>query len=78
MDQVVTSKNVLTEREAAEYIGMSRSFLRQARMDGPRKNRTPGPKFFKVGSRAIRYRRERLDEWLSCFKEVEHLGQVDA
>jgi hypothetical protein len=36
-------KRGLSEAEAAEYIGMSRSFLRQARMDGERFNRTPGP-----------------------------------
>lgn len=78
MSQEVIGKKVLTEREASEYIGMSRSFLRQARMDGQRKNRIPGPKFFKVGARAIRYRRERLDEWLDRFKEVDHLGQVEA
>ena len=71
-------KQVLTEREAAEYIGMSRSFLRQARMEGNRENRTPGPKFFKVGKKAIRYRRTRLDEWIDRFQEVEHLGQVNA
>ena len=69
-------KTVFTEHEAAEYIGMSRSFLRQARMDGQRKNRTPGPKFFRVGTRAIRYRKDCLDEWLDQFRQVEHLGKI--
>ena len=31
----------LTEQEAARYIAMSRSFLRQGRMNGDRENRTP-------------------------------------
>jgi hypothetical protein len=38
-------KITFTEIEASEYIGMSRSFLRQDRMNGLRVNRTPGPKF---------------------------------
>ena len=56
-------KNILTEKEASEYIGMSRSFLRQDRMNGVRENRTPGPHFLKIG-RSIRYVREDLDSWL--------------
>ena len=36
------AKRYLTSKEAAAYTGYSESFLRQARSDGPRKNRTPG------------------------------------
>jgi len=54
---------VLTEIDAAKYIGMSRSFLRQDRMNGIRKNRTAGPRFLKIG-RTIRYLKEDLDNWL--------------
>lgn len=61
------NKRSLTEQEAAEYIGMSRSFLRQDRMNGIRKNRTPGPNYVKIG-RAIRYLREELDRWLEMYK----------
>ena len=56
-------KRAFTEVEAAIYISMSRSFLRQDRMNGLRKKRTPGPKYIKKG-RFIRYLREDLDEWL--------------
>ncbi|MGR5475217.1 helix-turn-helix domain-containing protein [Vibrio astriarenae] len=56
-------KAALTEQETANYIGMSRSFLRQARMEGPRKNRTIAPPFIKIG-RAVRYIKEDLDLWL--------------
>lgn len=56
-------KNIFTERETAEYIGMSRSFLRQDRMNGIRENRTLGPKFLKIG-RSVRYLKEDLDNWL--------------
>ncbi len=57
-------KTTLTEKEAAEYICMSRSFLRKDRMDGIRASRTPGPQFVKLG-RSIRYLKEDLDAWLS-------------
>ncbi len=58
------NKNIFTEKEASEYIGMSRSFLRQDRMNGYRKTRTPGPDFVKFG-RSIRYRKEDLDTWIN-------------
>jgi predicted DNA-binding transcriptional regulator AlpA len=54
---------IFTEKEAAEYIKMSRGFLRQDRMNGARENRTPGPKFLKIG-RSIRYLKDDLDSWL--------------
>jgi predicted DNA-binding transcriptional regulator AlpA len=50
----------LKSREAARYIGMSDSWLRQSRMA----DRTDGPPFFRAGTRAIRYRRADLDRWL--------------
>src|SRR3954454_4535494 len=45
--------------EAARYIDMSDSWLRQTRMMG----RTDGPPFLRQG-RAVRYRRSDLDGWL--------------
>jgi len=57
------NNHVLTDPEAAQYIGMSISFLRQSRMDGARHNRTPGPSYIKIG-RAVRYLKEDLDTWL--------------
>lgn len=57
------NKHALTDSETACYIGMSESFLRQSRMNGDRHNRTPGPKYLKIG-RAVRYLKEDLDAWL--------------
>jgi predicted DNA-binding transcriptional regulator AlpA len=57
------NKVAFTEKEASEYISMSRSYLRQDRMNGFRKNRTPGPHFIKLG-RSIRYLKTDLDDWL--------------
>lgn len=66
------SRRAISERDAAKYIGMSRSFLAQARMDGPRKNRTPAPPFIKIG-RSVRYLREDLDNWLDSFAKHDRL-----
>ncbi|RUO52370.1 DNA-binding protein [Pseudidiomarina homiensis] len=56
-------KRAYSESEASQYICMSRSFLRQARMNGPLAKRTPGPRYIRVG-RAIRYLVDDLDAWL--------------
>ena len=56
-------KKVFREIEAANYICMSRSFLAQDRAYGTLGNRTPGPKFIKIG-RSIRYLKDDLDVWL--------------
>ena len=68
-------KRAFTEIETAEYIGMSRSFLRQSRMEGNRENRTPAPRFIKIG-RSIRYIREDLDAWLDSFQRQSNLMEV--
>ena len=55
---------VLTEAEAAEYIRMSKSFLSKDRMNGYRHGHLQGPTFIRQGVRAIRYRKDDLDEWI--------------
>ncbi|EIO5099436.1 helix-turn-helix transcriptional regulator [Vibrio parahaemolyticus] len=74
MTQTTLDKRVYTEQETALYIGMSRSFLRQARMEGQRKNRTAAPPFIKIG-RAVRYLKEDLDQWLDSHVKRDHLLQ---
>jgi hypothetical protein len=49
---------------------MSRSFLRQSRMNGKRQNRTAGPPFLKIG-RKVLYLADDLDDWLL---EHRHYG----
>ena len=60
--------HALTEQQAAQYLSMSRSFLRQGRMNGDRDGRTPSPPFLKIG-RSIRYLKEDLDTWLEQFRQ---------
>lgn len=68
----ISEKIVLSEIDAAKYIGMSRSFLRHARIDGNRSSRTPAPKFIKIG-RSIRYMRQDLDDYLAQFPRLNHI-----
>lgn len=70
----IEASRALSEIEAARYIGMSRSFLAQARMYGQREKRKTAPRFIKIG-RAVRYLREDLDLWLNEFQKLEHLNQ---
>ena len=58
----------LNESLTAEYIGMSRSFLRQGRMNGDRDGRTPTPPYLKIG-RSVRYLKSDLDIWLEQFRK---------
>ena len=57
-------KNSYNTTEAAEYLGVSTSFLAIARMEGGRDQRTPGPAFVKVGRRVL-YLKSDLDSWLA-------------
>lgn len=70
-------KRVFTEIETAAYLGMSRSYLRQSRMDGNRENRTPAPPFIRIG-RSIRYLKEDLDLWLDALPKYQQLNQATA
>lgn len=53
------ANNLLNTRQAAAYIGMSKAFLERDRWAGAR---IP---FVRVGSRAVRYRREDLDRFIA-------------
>jgi predicted DNA-binding transcriptional regulator AlpA len=52
--------NVMQEAEAAKYIGMSSSWLRQSRFTG----NPEAPPFIKIG-RSVRYLLADLNQWLS-------------
>ena len=58
---------LLGEAEAAKYLGVSRSYLRKARMDGAVGNRTPGPPFIRFGT-MVRYDRADLDTWIEAHR----------
>jgi predicted DNA-binding transcriptional regulator AlpA len=50
---------VLRTPSAAEYVGLSDSTLEKLRLTGD------GPKFVRIGVRAVGYRIEDLDDWLA-------------
>ena len=52
--------------EAAHYIGMSESWLRQSRMRG----NPEAPPYIKIG-KAVRYLKTDLDDWLDRLRHVE-------
>ncbi len=57
---------ILKDPEAARYIGMSESWLRQSRMRG-----NPGaPPYIKIG-KSVRYLKTDLDDWLDRLRHVE-------
>lgn len=58
---VATAKPIITEVEAAPYVGMSRAWLRTARRQGR------GPAYIRDG-RAIRYRIADLDAYLRAHR----------
>jgi len=51
---------LLKPAEAARRLGVSKSYLAQLRVQGR------SPTFIRLGARAIRYRPEDLDTWLSA------------
>ena len=57
-------KRLLTEAECARYIGMSRQFLRKARMNGVLPRHTAAPPFIRTTARAIRYDIHDVDRWI--------------
>ena len=59
----------LTDQEAAAYIGMSLSYLRNGRVTGATGNRTPGPPFYRIGRR-VRYQQADLDTWLATHRKA--------
>ena len=56
-----TPAATIQEPEAAQYVGLSRAFLRQARAQGR------GPAYVRVG-RAVRYRTSDLDAFLDAHR----------
>jgi len=68
MREATTKSRLLTEPEAASYLGVSRQFLRKSRIDGNRVNHADAPPFIRAG-RMIRYDIHDLESWISAHKE---------
>ncbi len=57
------AERVFTTKAAAEYLGISYSYLRTIRMTGQIQERLAPPPHIFIG-RALRYVKEDLDRWL--------------
>lgn len=57
--------------EAAQYLGLSESYLAKLRMGTFPE---AGPAFCRIGQRAIRYRKSDLDVWMSS--RIERVAEV--
>jgi hypothetical protein len=55
---------LLTEKEAAKFLGVSLPYLRRGRSCGATGCRTPTPPFVRVGGR-VYYRRLDLENWVN-------------
>jgi hypothetical protein len=62
-------KRALSEKEAADYLGISAHTLRQGRCDGQREGRMPIPPHYKIGKKII-YMEDELAVWLLKFRIV--------
>lgn len=63
------TERLLTTKEAARYLSVSKAFLERDRWAGAR---IP---FIKVGSRAVRYRQTDLDQYLESRMRVSTSDQ---
>ncbi len=68
-----TITRLLTEPEAAQYLGFSRQFLRDARYLGQTRAGATCPPYVRVG-RSIRYDVTALDAWIQehTVKDATH------
>ncbi|HEX7753671.1 MAG TPA: helix-turn-helix domain-containing protein [Novosphingobium sp.] len=56
----MTTDNLMTTKEAAEYVRLSPSLLNKLRLTGG------GPVFVRLAGRAIRYRQFDLQAWVAA------------
>ena len=62
-------KRGFTTRQAADYIGLSPSWLRKKRLRGAADPGTPGPTYIKLENGLAIYLVEELDRWLDEHRE---------
>jgi predicted DNA-binding transcriptional regulator AlpA len=65
---------LLTEKQACAYLGVSPAFLRRGRSEGQRGKRTDTPRYVRLGER-IYYLRSELDRWLSGLRAYSNLAE---
>lgn len=66
---VEPERRLLTEAEAAAFLGVARITLRKARLCGKQTNRLESPPFVRAGRRCIRYDVRDLENWIARHKQ---------
>ena len=68
MSDTTKTKHLLSEREAAKILGVSRATLERWRLQGHsgEKTRAPVPLFIRLGARAVRYDPNDLAEFIDA------------
>jgi len=59
---------LLSERDAARFLSVSRSYLANGRMSGSREHGADPPPWIKLGT-AVRYRLSDLREWVAARRQ---------
>jgi predicted DNA-binding transcriptional regulator AlpA len=70
-----SEREILTEREVSDWLGLSEPTLFRHRRDGT------GPAFIRLSARRVAYRRSAVERWLSererqSIADVESLTQL--
>jgi hypothetical protein len=68
-ETLAADPDIVDERDAAKFTGMSVAFLRVGRAQGVVGRRTPSPPYIRLG-RAIRYDKNDLRAWLLEHRRV--------
>jgi hypothetical protein len=63
---------LLGEKETANILGVSLSYLRKSRCEGTRRGRTPAPPYVRVDGRCY-YRLTDLQEWVDGLSTRNHV-----
>lgn len=66
----IKTKRAFTTNEAAHYLGVSTSLLKQARSNSPSAKKLDAPKSTKLGRRKVVYCLEDLNDWLDSHKSI--------
>ena len=69
--------NLLSNNDAASYLGVSPNLLRLSRHTGELFKGAPAPPYVKFGH-AVRYRKQTLDGWLDKLEEFGNSADYSA
>ncbi len=75
-EQTGFKKRLLASLEAAEYLGISHSYLRQLRSDGHIGRRVSPPPHIRVGKIGLRYDIRDLDRWIEDQPRYQTYAEV--